>query len=249
MKFQTTLRLSDVSFRRCFFQLLISLLKLSRLDRDFSMLDMCLRQIYKLLKRQSQQRSRFSVREQEKKKVAFPTWNYMAVMRSSKVAALSSEGRQFWLSRVAGAGGAFCWIFAIPAGKNTPKLQQFRCFWNHLTLCVLRSVLSSSDECIPTKCSPSPSTWNWAHLHWAFERDLRQGLQRQRRIFPALTMVVPQVRGEAVSILCLQNPILMLPGTPAPAYLRHFSLNVKEMKTAVLAAESPYCMSRLTERS
>lgn len=35
MKFQTTLSLSDVSLRRPFFQLLISLLSFSRLDRDF----------------------------------------------------------------------------------------------------------------------------------------------------------------------------------------------------------------------
>lgn len=53
-----------------FFQLLISLLNLNRFDFFFPMLDTCLRQIYKLLKCQSEQ---FSVREHEKQKVVFPT--------------------------------------------------------------------------------------------------------------------------------------------------------------------------------
>lgn len=248
MKFRTTLRLSDVSLRRPFFQSLISLWNLSRLDRDFSMLDMCLRQIYKLLKCQSQQRSQFSVREQEKKKVVFPTQKFMAlVRRSSKVCSTLEWGQE--VLQVAGAGGAFCWILLFQQGKIHPNFSNLGVSGTlplHMCsgLCSL-CVCCCSDECIPTKRAP----WNWAHLHWASELDLKQGLHRQRRMFQALTVAVPHMRGEAVSILCLQKPILVLLGRSAPAYLRHFSLNMKEMKTALLAAESPYRTSRLTERS
>lgn len=152
MKFQTTLRLSDVFLRRPF-QLLISLLRLIHLDRDFSMLDTCLRQIHKLLKCQSQQWSQHSGREQEKKEVAFPTWKFMPVVRrSSKVAVLWSEGR--WLVLAVPSVG-FCYSIREEYAWTT-----IQCLWNHLPLRVLGSVLSTSDERSSTKHAPSPSTWN-----------------------------------------------------------------------------------------
>lgn len=158
MKFQITLRPSVVSLRRPFFQSLISLLRLSHLDGDFSMLGMCLRQIYKLSKCQSQQWSHCSVREQQQEE---------SCVSHVKICGCCEEKLQSCcaLGRGQSSVGGWGWRcllldIAIPAGKNIPELQQYRCFWNHLNLCMLGRVMSISDEHVPTKRAPflSPGT-------------------------------------------------------------------------------------------
>lgn len=95
------------------------------LDRDFSVLGMCLRQTYKLLQCQSQQWSQCSIREQERK-VAFPTRKFLAPVRRSSKAAL------LWMRAESSAGG-WCWQchllgFAVLSGKKASGLQQCSCF-------------------------------------------------------------------------------------------------------------------------
>lgn len=116
MKFQITLRPSVVSLRRPFFQSLISLLRLSHLDGDFSMLGMCPRQIYKLSKCQSQQWSHCSVREQQQEESCVSHVKICGCCEE-KLQSCCALGWGQTVLRAAGAGGAFCWILLFQQGK------------------------------------------------------------------------------------------------------------------------------------